>query len=128
MPSKSGKLFELNFTYRSARLAVREAMNSAASEKGLARVARFIQARTGPVCGGTRLSGEALGTEVTGINLAQASAKTLDEALAWVPAVVGPAPPSPPENGSGSSSPARSAMKPRGCSMSSMSPPSVFIR
>ena len=87
VPSKSGKLFELNFTYRNARLAVREAMNNATSEKGLARVSRFIVAQTCPVCGGTRLSAKALGTQVAGLNLAQASAKTLDEALAWVPAI-----------------------------------------
>ena len=92
VPSKSGKLFELNFTYRNARKAVQEAMNNATSEKGLARVARFIRAHTCPVCGGTRLSREALGTEVAGVNLADASAKTLDEALAWVPTIIDPLP------------------------------------
>ena len=89
VPSKGGKLFELNFTYRNARLAVREAMNNATSEKGLARVSRFIVAQVRPDCGGTRLSPQALGTQVDGINLAEASAKTLDEALAWVPAIPG---------------------------------------
>ncbi|WP_341392748.1 ATP-binding cassette domain-containing protein [Arthrobacter sp. G119Y2] len=89
VPSKSGKLFELNFTYRNARLAVREAMNNATSEKGLARVSRFIVSQTCPACGGTRLSPKALGTEVAGINLAEASSKTLDEALAWVSTVPG---------------------------------------
>ena len=89
VPSKSGKLFELNFTYRNARLAVREALNNATSEKGLARVSRFIIAQTCPACGGTRLSPKALGTQLDGINLAEASAKTLDEALAWVPTIPG---------------------------------------
>ncbi|WP_342025056.1 hypothetical protein AAE021_07855 [Arthrobacter citreus] len=89
VPSKSGKLFELNFTYRNARLAVREAMNNATSEKGLARVVRFIVSQVCPDCGGSRLSPQALGTQVDGINLAEASAKTLDEALAWVPAIPG---------------------------------------
>ena len=42
VPSKSGKLFELNFTYRNARLAVQEALDKAASEGGLNRVNKFI--------------------------------------------------------------------------------------
>jgi len=87
VPSKSGKLFDLNFTYRSARQAVREAMKNAASEKGLARVTRFITTHTCPSCDGTRLSAQARGSQVTGINLAEASEKTLTEALAWVPTI-----------------------------------------
>ena len=88
VPSKNGKLFDLNFTYRNARLAVREAMNGATSEKGLARVARFITAHTCHACGGTRLSDEARGTEVAGMDLAEATAMTLDEAVTWVSTVV----------------------------------------
>lgn len=88
VPSKNGKLFELNFTYRNARRAVREAMNNATSEKGLARVARFVTARTCPDCHGTRLSEAARGTRVAGIGLADATAKTLDEAVAWAPTVI----------------------------------------
>ena len=42
VPSKSGKLFEVNFTYRNARLAVQEALDKAASEGGLNRVNKFI--------------------------------------------------------------------------------------
>lgn len=87
VPSKNGKLFELNFTYRNARLAVREAMDNAASEKGLARVSRFITSRTCPDCRGTRLSASARGSLVAGTGLAEATAKTLDDALAWVPTV-----------------------------------------
>lgn len=87
VPSKTGKLFELNFTYRSARQAVREAMNNATSEKGLTRVRRFITARSCPTCHGTRLSEAARGTKVDGINLAQATSLTLAETMAWVPAV-----------------------------------------
>jgi len=87
VPSKTGKLFELNFTYRSARQAVREAMNNATSEKGLARVQRFITAHTCPSCHGTRLSEAARGTRVDGMNLAQATALTLAETMAWVPAI-----------------------------------------
>lgn len=87
VPSKSGKLFDLNFTYRSARQSVREAMNNATSEKGLGRVNRFIIAHPCPSCGGTRLSRDALGSRVAGLNLAEATAKTLAEALAWAPTI-----------------------------------------
>ena len=87
VPSKTGKLFDLNFTYRSARQAVREAMNNATSEKGLARINRFITAHTCPTCHGTRLSEAARGTQVDGKNLAQATALTLAEAMEWVPKV-----------------------------------------
>ena len=86
--SKNGKLFDLDFTYRNARLAVREAMNNATSEKGLARVARFITAHTCHSCGGTRLSDQARGSQVAGIDLAEATAMTLDETVAWVPSVI----------------------------------------
>jgi len=84
VPSKTGKLFDLNFTYRSARQAVREAMNNASSEKGLARVGRFITAHTCPSCRGTRLSEAARGTQIGDRNLAQATALTLAEAVVWV--------------------------------------------
>lgn len=84
VPSKTGKLFALNFTYRSARQAVREAMKNATSEKGLARVQRFITSHTCPTCHGTRLSAAARGTQVDGMNLAQATALTLTETMRWV--------------------------------------------
>lgn len=93
VPSKNGKLFDLNFTYRSARLAVREAMNNATSEKGLARVARFVTAHRCPTCGGTRLSEDARGTRVAGMDLAQATAMTLDDAVTWVSTVSDALPP-----------------------------------
>ena len=87
VPSKSGKLFDLNFTYRSARQAVREALKNAASEKGLTRVNRFVTTHTCPSCNGTRLSEQARSSQVSGINLAVASEKTLAEALQWVPTI-----------------------------------------
>ena len=88
VPSKSGKLFELNFTYRNARRAVEEALNKATSEKGLARVNRYVVAQTCPACHGTRLSEEARGTQIGGVSLPAATAKTLDEVVAWAPSVI----------------------------------------
>ncbi|MGW0500812.1 excinuclease ABC subunit UvrA [Streptomyces sp. NPDC003007] len=83
--SKNGKLFELDFTYRNARRAVEEALNNATTERGLNRVNRFISAQVCPSCHGTRLSEQARATLVDGINLAEATAKTLDELIAWAP-------------------------------------------
>ncbi|MGI5500210.1 excinuclease ABC subunit UvrA [Lentzea sp. CA-135723] len=88
VPSKAGRLFDLNFTYRNARLAVREALDNATTERGLNRVNRFISTQTCPTCHGTRLSPAALAPRVGGINLAEATAKTLDDLVAWVPLVV----------------------------------------
>ncbi|MDA1362315.1 hypothetical protein O1R50_22005 [Glycomyces luteolus] len=88
VPSKNGKLFDLNFTYRNARRSVEEAVRNAASEKGLARVNRFLSVQTCPDCGGTRLSPAARSTTVDGIDLAEATAKTLGELMEWVPKVV----------------------------------------
>ncbi|WP_240044062.1 MULTISPECIES: ATP-binding cassette domain-containing protein [Plantibacter] len=84
VPSKSGKLFDLNFTYRNARLAVREAMDKATSETGLARVNRFITAQECWSCHGSRLSNDALGSEVDGINLAAATSKDLSAVMDWM--------------------------------------------
>ncbi|MEQ0558451.1 excinuclease ABC subunit UvrA [Amycolatopsis sp. NEAU-NG30] len=92
VPSKNGKLFDLNFTYRNARQAVREAVEKATTERGLSRVNRFLSVQTCPDCGGTRLSEQARASLVDGINLAEATAKTLDELVAWVPGIAGTLP------------------------------------
>lgn len=83
VPSKNGKLFELNFTYRNARQAVQEALDNATTEKGLNRVERFITAATCPNCHGTRLSEKARGSQVIGLNLAEVTAMTLEEVISW---------------------------------------------
>lgn len=83
-PSKNGKLFELNFTYRNARQAVREALKGAETERGLERVDRFLSVQQCPACHGTRLSEQVMSTQVAGINLATASAKTLADLIVWV--------------------------------------------
>jgi excinuclease ABC subunit A len=88
VPSKNGKLFELNFTYRNARQAVQEALGNATTERGLNRVGRFLSVQVCPACHGTRLSDEVRATLVDGINLAEATAKTLDDVLVWAPAVI----------------------------------------
>lgn len=83
-PSKNGKLFDLNFTYRNARQAVREALKNAGTERGLERVDRYLSVQQCPDCHGTRLSQQARATRVAGIDLAEASAKTLLDLMAWL--------------------------------------------
>ena len=93
VPSKNGKLFELYFTYRNARQAVQEALDNAASERGLNRVNKFISTQVCPTCHGTRLNEQARASLVDGVNLADATAKTLDELISWTPRIEGTLPP-----------------------------------
>ncbi|MDN6557096.1 MAG: excinuclease ABC subunit UvrA [Acidipropionibacterium acidipropionici] len=88
VPSKNGRIFDLNWTYRNARVAVREALAGAKSEKGLARINRFLSVQTCPDCGGSRLSQAARAPLVDGRDLASASAMTLQELVDWLPGVV----------------------------------------
>jgi excinuclease ABC subunit A len=91
-PSKNGKLFELNATYRNARESVRVALKNASTAKGLGRVDKYLTVHDCPDCGGTRLSALARSTLVDGIDLAAATAKTLDELCAWAPQIAGTVP------------------------------------
>ena len=74
----------LDFTYFNAVYTVENALAKVKDDKGLKRVARFL--REGPCrdCGGTRLSPAARRPQVRGIDLSQALAMTLDEAVTWV--------------------------------------------
>ena len=85
--SATGKIFDLNCTYRNARRAVEEALNNANSEKGIQRVERYLTVRPCEECGGTRLSGRARSTLLRGIDLAEATAMTLGELDEWVAGV-----------------------------------------
>ncbi len=87
--SKKG-MHDIDFTFRNARLTVTEELRRAKDEKRLARVSRFLIERTCSACHGTRLSPEARRPEIDGLNLAQASAKTLEELLAWAPSIIDP--------------------------------------
>ncbi|MCI6843653.1 MAG: excinuclease ABC subunit UvrA [Coriobacteriaceae bacterium] len=79
---------ELDFTYYSAVRSVENALAKARSESAMKRIARFLKEGPCPDCHGTRLSAEARDPMVCGINLAEATAMTLDELAAWLPGVV----------------------------------------
>ena len=88
-PKKGDDFAELDFTYFNAVYTVENALAKAKDEKGLKRVARFLEEKTCPDCGGTRLSEAARAPRVRGLNLAEASAMTLGAAVDWVRGVPG---------------------------------------
>ena len=81
---KTGTAGEMDFTYYSAVHSVENALAKVKDEKGLKRVARYLAEAPCPACGGTRLSDAARAPLVRGINLAEATALTLDELAEWV--------------------------------------------
>lgn len=83
-PKKGDDFAELDFTYFNAVYTVENALAKAKDEKGLKRVARFLKEGPCADCGGTRLSAVARAPHVRGLNLAEASAMTLDAAVDWV--------------------------------------------
>ena len=85
---KTGTAGEMDFTYYSARYSVENALSKVTDEKGLKRVARYLTEAPCPDCGGTRLSEAARAPMIDGINLAQATAKTLDELVVWLARVL----------------------------------------
>ena len=85
---KTGTAGEMDFTYYSARYSVENALSKVTDEMGLKRVARYLTEAPCPDCGGTRLSEAARAPMIDGINLAQATAKTLDELVVWLARVL----------------------------------------
>ena len=84
IPSKNGKLFELNATYRNARRAVEEALKKAETEKGLERINKYLHLCSCPECKGSRYNAKALSSLLDDKNIAEVSSMTLDELLAWI--------------------------------------------
>lgn len=77
----------LDFTYYSAVRSVENALVKAKTESAYQRIARFLKEETCPDCKGMRLSAKARDPEILGINLAEATMKTVDELVAWLPQV-----------------------------------------
>lgn len=87
----------IDFTFRNARLTVLKELKRAKDEKRLARVSRFLTESECPQCGGSRLSEAARAPRVRDsdggfLNLAEATALTLEELVEWAPKVVEPLP------------------------------------
>ena len=88
IPSKNGKLFELNAEYRNAHKAIEEALKKAKTEKGLTKINKFLTTKICSECGGSRLNSKANSTLLGGINLSQACQMNLHELVSWIPKVV----------------------------------------
>lgn len=80
-PKKGNDFAELDFTYFNAVYTVENALAKAKDEKGIKRVSRFLSEEPCPDCSGTRLSQQARQPQILGIDLAQATAMTLDETI-----------------------------------------------
>ncbi|APX34179.1 excinuclease ABC subunit A [Brachybacterium sp. P6-10-X1] len=89
--SKKG-LHDLDFTFRNARLTVTEELRRADTEKRLGRVSRFLREGVCPDCEGTRLGPTARSPRIAGIDLAAATAMTLEDLIAWTAGIVDPLP------------------------------------
>ncbi len=83
-PKNGGTAAELDFTYYNAVYTVENALSKVKDEKGLARVNKFLSEQTCPACHGTRLYEAALAPRLDGLNLAQATEKTLEALECWV--------------------------------------------
>ena len=92
IPSKNGKMFELNAEYRNAHRAIEEALKNAKTEKGLTKINKFLTTKVCSDCEGTRLNSRARETLLGGINLAEACRMNLKDLVSWVQRVVGELP------------------------------------
>ena len=88
IPSKNGKLFELNAAYRNAHRAIEEALKNAKSEKGLAKINKFLKTKQCDDCNGTRLNEKARQTLLGGINISEACKMTLKDLTSWIEGVL----------------------------------------
>ncbi|MFZ2527353.1 MAG: excinuclease ABC subunit UvrA [Rhodococcus sp. (in: high G+C Gram-positive bacteria)] len=84
--SKKG-IHELDFTFRNARLTVTAELERADTERRLSKVGRFLREGVCPDCQGSRLAPAARAPRIGELNLAEVTAKTLDDVLAWIPDV-----------------------------------------
>lgn len=88
IPSKNGKLFELNAEYRNAHRAIEEALKNAKTEKGLTKINKFLITKVCSDCRGTRLNSKARQTLLGGINISKACQMNLNDLVLWVNEVV----------------------------------------
>ncbi|MFZ4896376.1 excinuclease ABC subunit UvrA [Plantibacter sp. Mn2098] len=76
--SRSGGVFELNASYRNATRVIEDALSKAQSEKGMARLDKFVRVMECPACGGSRLNERARSTTLDGVPIDETSRWSLD--------------------------------------------------
>ncbi len=85
IPSKNGKMFDLNCVYRNAHKSIEEALKKAKNEKGLVKINKFLKTGICPDCEGARINKKANSTLLNGLNLYQTTQMTLSELVEWIP-------------------------------------------
>ncbi|MBO7719551.1 MAG: excinuclease ABC subunit UvrA, partial [Methanosphaera sp.] len=80
----NGKAFDVNFTYRNAIEAVRQALNKAQSEKGLTRINKYLKTQVCDECHGTRLNKKANSTLFNGKTLSEVCRMSLKDVSTWI--------------------------------------------
>ena len=90
---KTDNFAEMDFTYYNAVYSVENALAKAKDERGLKRVAKFLIEGPCPDCQGSRMNERVRSSLLAGINLAEASDKTLDELVPWLESVPDTLPP-----------------------------------
>ncbi len=88
IPSKNGKLFELNAEYRNAHRAIEEALKNAKTEKGLTKINKFLITKVCGDCEGTRLNSKAKQTLLGGIDISKACQMNLKDLISWINNVI----------------------------------------
>lgn len=82
--SANGRVFHMdNALYENAYNAVSDSLKTLTNERSLARINKFFQFTTCPLCHGSRLNPELLSTKVANLNLAQVTALELAELPEW---------------------------------------------
>lgn len=74
---------QLDFTFRNARLTVTKELERANDEKRLTKVGKFLIERVCPDCKGSRLNETARAPRIDDHDLAQVTAWSLEDILAW---------------------------------------------
>ncbi len=87
--SSTGKLFDLNATYRNAYRAVEEGLNNAKTEKAIERVDRFLTTCPCDQCRGTRINERARSVRLCGMTLPEICSMSLGEMVDWVSGLPG---------------------------------------
>lgn len=83
----SNQAGELDFTYYNAVYTVENALDKVKDETGMKRVAKFLEEKACPDCGGTRLNKVARSSVLCGKTLPEALAMPLADLIEWVKAV-----------------------------------------
>ncbi|KAL6592023.1 excinuclease ABC A subunit UvrA2 [Neocallimastix sp. 'constans'] len=87
IPTKNGKLFDLNAKYLNAHRAIEEGLRKATSEKSLTKINRFLKTQVCDKCDGDRISQECKKVLLCGKSLPEVCAMPLNELVKWIESI-----------------------------------------